>query len=100
MFLPVCAWFRVHLAFNLFSVPLEVFPVPSGFASLRFREVDSTSLPFVHKLILRKMRFQSHFVLPELEPQAHSARGGPAPQRDRLVEGRQCPLPAPSCADP
>src|SRR5215510_1735133 len=79
--------------------PLEVFPVRSGFASSRFREVHSTSLPFLHESFQRKMRFRLHFVLLASGPQAHSATGGSAPQTDRPVEDQQCPLSAASCPD-
>src|SRR5262249_47299270 len=97
MLLTVCARFGVHPI--SFLAPLEVFPVRSGFASSRFREVDSTSLPFLHESFQRKMRFRSRFVLLESGPQAHSATGGSAPQTDRPVEDQQCPLSAASCPD-
>src|SRR5438132_3352087 len=79
--------------------PLEVFPVRSGSASSRFREVDPTSLPFVHTSIQRKMQFRSHFVHLGSGPQARFATRGTAPQTGTLVEGRQCRLLAAGRAD-
>src|SRR5205823_2979417 len=75
-----------------FPAPLEVSPVRSGFASSRFREVDSTSLPLPHRSIQKKMCFRSPFVLLYSGLQAHSATGGSAPQTDRPVVDQQHPL--------
>src|SRR4029453_18275322 len=80
-----------------FLALLGVFPFRSGFASSPFRQVGSTSWPFLHKLVQRKMRFRSNFVLLETGSQAHSATGGSAPQKERLVEDPQRPSLAASC---
>src|SRR5438105_4519245 len=78
---------------------LEVFPVQIGCASSRSREVDSTSLTFVHRSIQRKMRFRSSFVLLQSAPQAHLATSGSAPQTNKLAEDQPCRLPDPGCGD-